>query len=72
MNAEEIVQQHKSGKLAYHVGLDKLVELGMIQIEAHELLFPEISEDDFQIDLPFDPSDIMQIKLIEKKGDEEE
>ena len=44
----------------------------MIQIEAHELLFPEISEDDFQIDLPFDPSDIMQLKLIEKKGDEEE
>lgn len=72
MNAEEIVQQHKSGKLAYHVGLDKLVELGMIQIEAHELLFPEMDEDDFQIDLPFDPSDIMQIKLIEKKGDEEE
>ena len=59
----EIVMDHKGGKLAYHVALDKMVEEGMIQEEAHELLFPPIGEDDFDPDLPFDPTDIMQIDL---------
>ena len=60
---EQIVKDHKGGKLAYHVALDKMVEEGMIQEEAHELLFPPIGEDDFDPDLPFDPTDIMQIDL---------
>ena len=60
---EKIVMDHKGGKLAYHVALDKMVDLGMVQIEAHELLFPPIGEDDFDPDLPFDPTDIMQIDL---------
>ncbi len=63
MTIEQIVKDHKGGKLAYHVALDKMVEEGMIQEEAHELLFPPIGEDDFDPDLPFDPTDIMQIDL---------
>jgi len=63
MKIEQIVKDHKGGKLAYHVALDKMVEEGMIQEEAHELLFPPIGEDDFDPDLPFDPTDIMQIDL---------
>ncbi len=60
---EQIVKDHKSGKLAYHVALDEMVNLGMVQIEAHELLFPPIGEDDFDPDLPFDPTDIMTVDL---------
>ncbi len=63
MKIEQIVKDHKGGKLAYHVALDKMVEEGMVQEEAHELLFPPIGEDDFDPDLPFDPTDIMQIDL---------
>ena len=59
----EIVKYHKGGKLAYHVALDKIVDLGMVQMEAHELLFPPVGEDDFDPDLPFDSTDIMQIDL---------
>ena len=44
---EEIVRDHKGGRVAYHVALDELVHLGMIQEEAHELLFPPIGEGDF-------------------------
>ena len=44
----------------------------MIQKEAHELLFPPMGEGDFQIDLPFDPTDIMQTKIKNKTGSEEE
>jgi len=60
---EQIVKEHKSGKLAYHVALDEMVNLGMVQIEAHELLFPPIGDGDFNPDLPFDPTDIMMIDL---------
>ena len=60
---EKIVKDHKGGKVPYHVALDKMVDLGMVQEEAHELLFPSIGEDDFDPDLPFDPTDIMQIDL---------
>lgn len=68
----EIVMEHKGGRVAYHVALDELVHLGMIQKEAHELLFPPMGEGDFQIDLPFDPTDIMQTKIKNKTGSEEE
>ena len=60
---EEIVRDHKGGRVAYHVALDELVHLGMIQEEAHELLFPPIGEGDFDPDIPFDPTDIMMIDL---------
>ena len=69
---EKIVKDHKGGKLAYHVALDKMVDLGMVQIEAHELLFPPIGEGDFNPQLPFDPTDIMQIEVKNNLGDEEE
>ena len=69
---EKIVKDHKGGKLAYHVALDKMVNLGMVQIEAHELLFPPIGDDDFNPQLPFDPTDIMQIEVKNNLGDEEE
>ena len=65
---EEIVKDHKSGNIAYHVALDMITDLGMIQEEAHVLLFPPMSDDDFNPDLPFDPTDFMQIKL--KEGEE--
>jgi len=60
---EEIVKDHKSGNIAYHVALDMITDLGMIQEEAHELLFPPMSDDDFDPDLPFDPTDIMTVDL---------
>jgi len=60
---KEIVKDHKSGNIAYHVALDMLTDLGMIQEEAHELLFPPMSDDDFDPDLPFDPTDIMTVDL---------
>ena len=44
----------------------------MIQEEAHELLFPPIGEGDFNPQLPFDPTDIMQIEIKNNLGDEEE
>ena len=69
---EEIVRDHKGGRVAYHVALDELVHLGMIQEEAHVLLFPPLGKDDFQIDLPFDPTDIMQTKIKNRQGSEEE
>ena len=69
---EEIVKDHKSGNIAYHVALDMITDLGMIQEEAHELLFPPMSDEDFQIDLPFDPTDIMQIKVKNKLRSEED
>ncbi len=69
---EEIVRDHKGGRVAYHVALDELVHLGMIQEEAHELLFPPIGEGDFNPQLPFDPTDIMQIEIKNNLGDEEE
>ena len=69
---EEIVKEHKSGKLAYHVALDQMTETGMESLEAHELLFPPIGEDDFDPQIPFDPSDIMQLKVVQAKGEEEE
>ena len=69
---EEIVRDHKGGRVAYHVALDELVHLGMIQEEAHELLFPPIGEGDFNPQLPFDPSDIMQIEIKNTLGSEEE
>jgi len=67
---EDIVKEHKSGKLAYHVALDKMVEEGMEQEKAHELLFPPIGEDDFDPQLPFDPTDIMTIDIT-PRGEEE-
>ncbi len=60
---EEIVRNHKSGIVPYHVALDELVHRGMIQEEAHVLLFPPIGEGDFDPDIPFDPSDIMMVDL---------
>ena len=69
---EEIVRNHKGGRVAYHVALDELVHRGMIQEEAHELLFPPIGEGDFNPQLPFDPSDIMQIEIKNTLGSEEE
>ena len=69
---EEIVRDHKGGRVAYHVALDELVHLGMIQEEAHELLFPPLGEGDFNPQLPFDPSDIMQIEIKNTLGSEEE
>ena len=69
---EEIVRDHKGGSVAYHVALDELVHLGMIQEEAHELLFPPIGEGDLNPQLPFDPSDIMQIEIKNTLGSEEE
>ena len=69
---DEIVKSHKRGERAYHVALDMLKEEGLEENEAHELLFPPITEDDFPDPQPFDPNDIMQIKIIEPKGDEEE
>ena len=69
---EEIVRDHKGGRVAYHVALDELVHLGMIQEEAHELLFPPIGEGDFNPQLPFDPTDIMQIEIKNTLGSEEE
>ena len=65
---EKIVKDHKSGNIAYHVALDMITDLGMIQEEAHVLLFPPMSDDDFNPDLPFDPTDFMQMKL--KEGEE--
>ena len=47
---EEIVKGHKSGNIPYHVALDMITDLGMIQEEAHELLFPPMSDDDFDPD----------------------
>ena len=67
---EDIVKEHKSGKLAYHVALDKMVEEGMEQEKAHELLFPPIGEDDFDPQLPFDPTDIMTIDITPRGEDE--
>ena len=69
---EEIVLEHKSGRLAYHVALDQIVELGMGQLEAHELLFPPLGDDDFQLQIPPDPNDIMQLKIIDVEGEEDE
>ena len=76
---EEIVKEHRSGKIAYHVALDHMVELGMEQMEAHANLFPPLGEGDFEIDIPYDPNDIMQLDLtdamkrvIDVKGVEEE
>ena len=69
---EEIVPNHKGGRVAYHVALDELVHRGMIQEEAHELLFPPIGEGDFNPQLPFDPTDIMQIEIKNNLGSEEE
>ena len=69
---EKIVKDHKGDKVPYHVALDKMVDLGMVQIEAHELLFPPIGEGDFNPQLPFDPTDIMQIEVKNNLGDEEE
>ena len=69
---DEIVKSHKRGERAYHVALDMLKEEELAENEAHELLFPPISEDDFPDPQPFDPNDIMQIKIIEPKGAEEE
>ena len=69
---EEIVRDHKGGRVAYHVALDELVHRGMIQEEAHELLFPPIGEGDFNPQLPFDPTDIMQIEIKNNLGSEEE
>ena len=67
---EEIVKDHKSGNIAYHVAFDMITDLGMIQEEAHELLFPPMSDDDFDPDLPFDPTDFMQMKLKEGENNE--
>jgi hypothetical protein len=69
---EEIVRDHKGGRVAYHVALDELVHRGMIQEEAHELLFPPLGEGDFNPQLPFDPTDIMQIEIKNNLGSEEE
>jgi hypothetical protein len=69
---EEIVRDHKGGRVAYHVALDELVHLGMIQEEAHELLFPPLGKGDFNPQLPFDPTDIMQIEIKNNLGSEEE
>ena len=69
---EKIVKDHKGGKVPYHVAREKMVDLGMVQEEAHELLFPPIGEGDFNPQLPFDPTDIMQIEVKNNLGDEEE
>ena len=69
---EEIVRDHKGGRVAYHVALDELVHLGMIQEEAHEMLFPPIGDDDFNPEIPFDPTDIMQLEIKNNVGSEEE
>ena len=68
----EIVIDHKQGKIAYHVALDMITDLGMIQEEAHELLFPPLGEDDFDVQIPFDPTDIMQIEVKNNLRREEE
>ena len=68
---EEIIIEHKSGRLAYHVALDQMVELGMEQLEAHELLFPPLGDDDFQLQITADPNDIMQLQIIDIEGEEE-
>ena len=68
----EIVIDHKQGKIAYHVALDMITDLGMIQEEAHELLFPPLGEDDFDVQIPFDPTDIMQIEVKNNLRSEEE
>lgn len=68
---EEIIIEHKSGRLAYHVALDQMVELGMEQLEAHELLFPPLGDDDFQLQITPDPNDIMQLQIIDIEGEEE-
>ena len=64
----EIVISHKRGELSYNAGLEILEKMGLKQIDAHHLLFPPISDDDFNPDLPFDPTDFMQMKL--KEGEE--
>tara|TARA_R110002051_G_scaffold80595_2_gene144573 strand:+ start:637 stop:876 length:240 start_codon:yes stop_codon:yes gene_type:complete len=68
----EIVIDHKQGKIAYHVALDMITDLGMIQKYAHELLFPPLGEDDFDVQIPFDPTDIMQIEVKNNLRSEEE
>ena len=67
---EEIVKEHKSGNLAYHVALDRMVEEGMEQLEAHELLFPPMGEDDLDPQIPFDPTDIMMIDITPRSEEE--
>ena len=49
-----------------------MVDLGMVQIEAHELLFPPIGEGDFNPQLPCDPSDRGQREVKNNVGDEGE
>tara|TARA_R110000787_G_scaffold10863_1_gene36215 strand:+ start:1208 stop:1417 length:210 start_codon:yes stop_codon:yes gene_type:complete len=64
MNTKEIIQQHKQGKIAYHVALDDLVHLGMIQEEAHLLLFPPMNEgNDWDIEPHHSIHDVMKIKV---------
>ena len=47
-----------------------MVEQGMQQEEAHELLFPPIGEDDFDPHIPFDPTDIMMIDITPRSEEE--
>ena len=56
--------------MAYHVALDQMVEQGMLQEDAHELLFPPIGEDDFDPQIPFDPTDIMMIDITPRSEEE--
>lgn len=77
---EAIVKSHKSGKVAFHVAHHRLMEEhGFDSDNALEALFPPLGEGDFDIDIPYDPNDIMQLDLtdamkrvIDVKGVEEE
>ena len=50
---EAIVKSHKSGQVAFHVAYDQLTkEHGLTEVQALELLFPPLDEDDFDMILP--------------------
>ena len=69
---ESIVKSHKSGRVAFHVAYDMLrKEHGFDSDNALELLFPPLGDDDFQLQIPPDPNDIMQLKIIDIGGEEE-
>ena len=69
---ESIVKSHKSGRVAFHVAYDMLrKEHGFDSDNALELLFPPLGDDDFQLQIPPDPNDIMQLDIIDIEGEEE-
>lgn len=69
---ESIVKSHKSGKVAFHVAHYMLMtDHGLDSDNALELLFPPLGDDDFQLQIPPDPNDIMQLKIIDVEGEEQ-